>query len=158
MTLDIKKFSHLGLRVSDLEASLSFYVDVLGFEKLFQKDYSDPRHPDVKNRIAGCRAPGSEVAFELLELGIGKKETDKTGKQSIDASAAPVMAFGVADLEETHRRIQEAGLRLLMPPTEMSPGVRMLFLADPDGRTIECAEFSTGALSLLDNLALEETA
>ena len=32
-----------------------------------------------------------------------------------------------------------------MPPTEMAPGIFMIFLRDPDGRTIELAQFADGA-------------
>lgn len=145
MPIAIQKFSHLGMQVADLSASLSFYVDLLGFEKLFERDYEDPRRPAAQNRIASCRTPGGEVAFELLQLG--------DGSSKIDGSAAPVLAFSVQDLEDTHRRLIDAGAQILMPPTEMAPGILMLFLSDPDGRTIECAEFQSGAQNLIENLA-----
>lgn len=147
MSLDIQELSHLGLQVTDLETSLAFYIDLLGFEKLFERDYQDPRRPEAKNRIAGCGVPGGDVAFELIELDGGQKK--------VDGSASPVLAFGVQDLAETHRRIDASGQPILMPPTEMSPGVRMLFIQDPDGRTIECVEFASGATSLIKNLQAE---
>ena len=42
-------------------------------------------------------------------------------------------------------QLLEAGVTPLMPPTEMAPGLFMIFLRDPDGRTIELAQFSGGA-------------
>ena len=39
-----------------------------------------------------------------------------------------------------------------MPPTEVTPGVTMMFLTDPDGRTVELVEFASGASSNYANL------
>ena len=150
MPIALQTLSHLGLQVTDLAASLAFYVDLLGFEKLFERDYEDPRRPTSENRIAGCRAPGGDVAFELLQLG-----SDQPGgaPPKVDGSASPVLAFGVLDLDATHQQLRDAGAKILMPPTEMAPGIFMLFVADPDGRIIECAEFKSGARNLVENLA-----
>ena len=42
-------------------------------------------------------------------------------------------------------RISLAGVPPLMPPTAVAPGSSMIFLRDPDGRTIELAQFADGA-------------
>ena len=39
-----------------------------------------------------------------------------------------------------------------MPPTEVTPGITMMFLTDPDGRTVELVEFASGVSSNYENL------
>jgi len=39
----------------------------------------------------------------------------------------------------------------VMPPTEMMPGIKMLFVRDPDGRMLEFVDFAGGARSSAEN-------
>ena len=51
------------------------------------------------------------------------------------------LAFGVADLWATHSRLLGLGAREIMPPQPSpEPGVRMSFLADPEGNLVELVE------------------
>ena len=51
------------------------------------------------------------------------------------------LAFGVASLDEVHGRLLGLGAREIMPPQPSpEPGVRMSFLADPEGNLIELVE------------------
>ncbi len=142
MPVEVRAFSHVALPVSDLDASLRFYRDLLGLEVVLRMD---PDDPDAAGgiagglRIAGLLVPGGTV----LELGEGMP-----GK--LDSSY--VLALGVADIREAQRQVEAAGITPRMPPTEVVPGVTMMFLADPDGRTIELVEFATGAMTNYENL------
>ena len=98
MAVEVLKFSHLVMQVSDLARSVDFYHGLLGLEKLFERSFTDPRN-GRSQQVVGCLA---------------------------------------------------AGVTPLMPPTEMAPGIYMIFLRDPDGRTIELAEFAGGATSSVE--------
>jgi lactoylglutathione lyase len=51
------------------------------------------------------------------------------------------LAFGVTDLGEVHRRLLGLGAREVMAPQPSpEPGVRMSFLADPEGNLVELVE------------------
>jgi lactoylglutathione lyase len=51
------------------------------------------------------------------------------------------LAFGVPDLCATHSRLLALGAREIMPPQPSpEPGVRMSFLADPEGNLVELVE------------------
>ena len=51
------------------------------------------------------------------------------------------LAFGVASLDEVHGRLLGLGAREIMPPQPSpEPGVRMSFLADPEGNLVELVE------------------
>lgn len=146
MPIEIRAFSHVALPVSDLEASLAFYRDVLGLEVVLRLD---PDDPDAKGgiaaglRIAGVLVPGGVT----LELGEGMGG-------ALDSSY--VLALNVPDVHAAQREIEAAGLKPSMPPTEVVPGVTMMFVPDPDGRTIEFVEFASGASTNYENLRAKE--
>ena len=51
------------------------------------------------------------------------------------------LAFGVASLDEVHGRLLGLGAREVMAPQPSpEPGVRMSFLADPEGNLVELVE------------------
>jgi catechol 2,3-dioxygenase-like lactoylglutathione lyase family enzyme len=135
--LEIQKLSHVVMAVSDLARSVDFYQGLLGLEKLFERSFTDPRTGRTQ-QVVGCLVGGTVV----LEMG-----ADPEHPRKLDASGSPILAFTVADIQEAHRRLLEAGVPPLTPPTEMAPGIFMIFLRDPDGRTIELAEFTGGATS-----------
>lgn len=137
MSIEIQKFSHVVMSVSDLDRSVAFYHGLLGLPKVFERSYTDPRSGRTQ-QVVGCLVGGTVV----LEMG-----ADPERPRKIDGSSSPILALTVADIEAAHRALLAAGVALLMPPTEMAPGVYMIFLRDPDGRTIELAQFPAGATS-----------
>lgn len=148
MPVEVRAFSHVALPVSDLDASLRFYGDVLGLEVVLRVE---PGDPDAAGglaeglRIAGVLVPGGP----MLELGEGMP-----GK----LGSSYVLALGVDDVHEARRQIEAAGITPSMPPTEVVPGVTMMFVPDPDGRTIELVQFATGAVTNYENLRRKQAA
>ncbi|HXS85294.1 MAG TPA: VOC family protein [Mycobacterium sp.] len=140
-------FCHLVVGVTDMDRALQFYRDALGMDVVFETLISgEPfdaalhatRHQE--GRVVGGLLGGLMV--ELLSLG-AKPATDKprrgiTGIQNISLS--------VVDLDDTHRRIREAGYSPDQGPFEIG-GVRMFFVKDPDGTPVEFIELPAGARS-----------
>ncbi|MEZ4331485.1 MAG: VOC family protein [Myxococcota bacterium] len=140
MSLEIQKFSHVVMPVSDLARSVDFYHGLLGLPKLFERSFTDPR--TGRTQLVVGVVVGEAV---VLEMG-----ADPERPRRVDGSSAPILALSVADIHDAHRRLLEVGVTPVMPPTEMVPGLFMLFLRDPDGRTIELAQFPGGATCSLD--------
>ena len=142
MSIEIRAFSHVVLPVSDLDASLSFFHEGLGLEIVMQigPDDADAEGGIAEGlRIAGVAVP-SGMVIELVQ------------GMTTQLESAAVLALNVADVQAAARQAEEAGLTMTMPPTEVMPGVTMMFLTDPDGRTIELVEFGSGARSSWENL------
>ena len=99
----------------------------------------DQRGRQLGFPTANLHVPGG-VMLELAQ-GMARK---------LDSSY--VLALGVADVRAAARALEAAGVAPSMPPTEVMPGVTMLFVQDPDGRTIELVEFASGALTSFANL------
>ena len=79
----------------------------------------------------------------VLELGEGMS-------RKLDSSY--VLALNVEDVRATQAALEAMDIVPTMPPTEVVPGVTMMFVPDPDGRTIEFVEFASGAPSNYENL------
>lgn len=145
--LGIRGFSHVCVSVSDLERSLAFYRDGLGLRVIFDVELAGPGMESVTGeagahgRMVGCLVPGG-VTLELLwfahRAGTGPLPRRGTGYTNV--------SLAVGDLDAAFAALEARGVRPLQRPVEVG-GVRMFFVADPDGTPIELIEFPGGALS-----------
>ena len=142
MPVTIRALSHIVLPVADLDAALAFYRDLLGLEVVVRLG-PDDSGPDgsiaAGLNIAGMLLPGGT----MLELVEGMQEP---------RAGSTVVALNVADVMAAQLEVEAAGVTPAMPPTEVTPGITMMFLTDPDGRTVELVEFASGASSNYANL------
>lgn len=118
------KMAHTCIRVKDLEASIDFYQEALGFEESRRRDF-----PDHKFTLVYLTLPGDDYELELTynydhgayDLGNGYGH----------------IAIASTDLEALHEKHQAAGYSV----TELKglPGVppSYYFITDPDGYKIE---------------------
>jgi lactoylglutathione lyase len=146
MPIQVEKFSHIAMQVSNLEESIAFYRDLLGLEMVMETKPEDFPEGGPKVHVVGCLVGGNVV----IEFGEGLGPPGP-----VETKGAPVLALSVADIHATHEALLEAGVEPTMPPTEMMPGLFMIFIKDPDGRTIEFAQFPDGALSSAEYNARE---
>ncbi|HEX4047819.1 MAG TPA: VOC family protein [Elusimicrobiota bacterium] len=114
---------HLGLPVEDLERSVNFYVDGLGFELL---GYSESE----RYRMAFARVPAGAFTIELLEY-----------REPSAAKRPDHLAFEVRDLDAFREALSKKG-RLGTAPeiSAAGPGLRRFVVADPDGVPIQFYE------------------
>ena len=142
MSVSIRGLSHIVLPVADLDLALAFYRDLLGLEVVMrlEPDDSDTEGSIAAGlRIAGVLVPGGT----MLELVQGMQEP---------RAGATVVALNVTDVKAAREQVEAAGVSPAMLPTEVTPGVTMMFLTDPDGRTVELVEFASGASTSFANL------
>ena len=141
-------FCHLVVGVTDMDRALAFYRDVIGMEVVFETLISGERfdkalHTSRKQegRVVGGLLGG--LMIELLSLG-GKQPEHKLPRRGI--IGAQNVSLSVTDLDDTHRRITDAGYIPDQEPFEIG-GVRMFFVKDPDGTPVEFIELPDGARS-----------
>jgi catechol 2,3-dioxygenase-like lactoylglutathione lyase family enzyme len=116
------------LAVADVERSVAFYRDRIGFE--VEALYDDP--PYATLALAGTR-------LSLAEQ--GHPAEDRPGV-SMAAPGDPmqanvVLVVEVDDAHAEHRRLAEAGVRFLADPYEPPWGGCRFFCVDPDGYLVE---------------------
>jgi catechol 2,3-dioxygenase-like lactoylglutathione lyase family enzyme len=116
------------LAVSDVERSLEFYRDRLGFS--VEAVYDDPPYATLE--LAGVR-------LSLAEQ--GHPAEDRPGIEllvSDDASRADaLLVIEVEDARGEHARLREQGVRFLADPYEPPWGGCRFFCLDPDRYLVE---------------------
>ena len=128
------RLDHAGLSVRDLAGAARWYCDAFGYHRELDLRV-DPIDLDIVMLIH--RAYGDRL--ELLH-----RPGTASGPKAADPAGAALsqgfghIAFDVADLDATFERVVTLGARpVLTPRPSPEPGVRMAFVADPEGNLIE---------------------
>ena len=135
---------HTGITVSNLERSLAFWRDVLGFElshTAHQKGELAQEITGVEGaeiKLAVVKAPGGHK-IELLEY-LAPANCKRANLQPCDVGSVHV-ALLVDDLERVLERIIASSWKAAGTPqilkTGPNAGKRVVYVRDPDGVTIE---------------------
>ncbi|MEM5433330.1 VOC family protein [Cupriavidus oxalaticus] len=141
----VTRADHTGFTVSSLEASLKFWVDVLGFRLVTTSHYPPSEFlenvvgvPGAELTLAMVEAPGGHL-IELLEYAApGDRQLFKP--RACDVGSVH-LAFLIDDMDALLTRVEEAGwLRLGEPQTvrgTQRDGLRIAYARGPDGVTVE---------------------
>lgn len=115
------KYLHTMIRVSDVDASLDFFCNKLGLEKLRQYDNEQARFS-----LIFLAAPGdSEAQVEL---------THNWDPEPLDGGRNfGHLAYAVTNIYETCQRLADGGVTINRPPRDG----RMAFVRSPDGVSVE---------------------
>jgi len=140
----MKNIRHFGIVVSDIEKSLHFYRDLLGFrikiDALEQGDFIDTilGLKNVKVRTIKMFAPDGNF-IELLSYQSHKGR--KMENKEIFGIGASHVAYTVANLDKEYQRLKEKGVQFIAPP-QVSPNKKanVAFCYDPDGVPVELVE------------------
>lgn len=123
-------FDHIHIRCEDLEASLTFWVDVLGAELI-------RRYESRGMEIARLDIGGAPVALSP------KREDVDVRDQGGAHWGLYQLGFRVDDLGRAVAEIEGKGGVFTGPVVEVSPRVRAAFLLGPDGVEIELMEMKS---------------
>lgn len=117
------RYLHTMLRVRDLDAALTFFVDQLGLKVQRRSDYEGGRFTLV---FLGTGHPDDPATVELT-WNWDEEEPYPTGR------FFGHLAYAVDDIYETCARLQAAGVVIHRPPRDG----RMAFVKSPDGHSVE---------------------
>jgi lactoylglutathione lyase len=141
--------SHFGIQVADIERSVAFYRDLLGFELVTRWVRDQPYiqelvgYPGVTLHVAVFRVPGSESFLEILEYRNVERQAIDTG--TANPGTAHLCVY-VDDLDSLHARLLEAGVRFVSeiksPNVGPNSGGKVVYMVDPDGIRVELLETS----------------
>lgn len=136
------KFRHVGIVPKDINSSIEFYTDLLGFKK--EKDILEVG--EFVNKICGLEGISvrtvkmsldGEIVLELLEFG-NNKETSKS--REIMEHGYTHMAITVTDIEEIYNLLKEKVEFTTHPLTSPDKKAKVTFCKDPDGNLIELVQ------------------
>ena len=121
------------LIVSDVERSLAFYVDVLGFERGMTV-------PDKSPFVFASVTSGGVEIFFNDTAEVLKEHPDWAGKLKPSAGNSMFLeVIGPGEVDALHDRVK-AKAKVAMPPTTQWYGMREFAIEDPDGFVITVAE------------------
>ena len=127
----VKKLLHTRMRVSDVEATIAFYRDVLGLAVL--ERHVSPRG----SQLAFLSVPNSDELIELCSF-------PASGPVHVQEDLVH-LAFEVDDLDQTIEQLQAKHIPITDGPTHTSSGSRFIFIDAPDGYEVELIERPPGA-------------
>ncbi len=118
---------HISIQCRDLETSVDY------FRRMFDAEVILRRRLDESRRIIFLRIGDSML--ELMEVGPASEPVE------------PMKHYGVHhigiktdDFESAYRDLQAKGADFLGEPFEPTPGIRLVFLREPNGAVIELAQ------------------
>ncbi|MBL8113817.1 MAG: VOC family protein [Acidobacteria bacterium] len=111
--------------VNDLEASLKWYRDVMGF--------TEGKRYDDKGKLVGVELLAGEAFFMLGQ------DDWKKGKNRAKGEGMRLYCMTVQDVDVLAAEIRARGGKLDQPPTDQPWGMRDFSVTDPDGFKITIA-------------------
>jgi glyoxylase I family protein len=150
----IHAIDHINIVVSDLEKSVKFYTELLGFEQ------TNSAHMEGEwiESIVGLKGVTADVVFIVARAGEPRIELlcyKSPIGESIPANSLANtvglrhIALRVDDIQESAKKLKEAGVKLLSEPVTVpatvvthDAGHKMLcYFHDPDGVLLEITEY-----------------
>lgn len=122
---------HAGISVADMDESIRWYGDVLGFEFVRLDEVEQ-----LGAKIAFLRHGDFEI--ELFEHRDRRPVPDDRRHPDTDmvTQGTKHIAFAVADFEDAVARLRQKGVDFAKEPFEMT-GTPVCFIRDPSGTVIE---------------------
>ena len=122
------RYLHTMVRVSDLDASLHFWCDLLGLEEMRRMDSEQGRFTLVFLAAPADRARSSEERSPEVELTYNWDPEDYSGGRNFGH-----LAYKVDDIHAACQRLLDGGVTINRPPRDGY----MAFVRSPDGISVE---------------------
>lgn len=120
------KFNHTGLKCVDVDATLRFYTEVIGLDKLFEVEILGKR----------CVFVGKDhFQLELEEIKGEIKEMPGLPEVGLTH-----LAFESDDIEKDAEELTARGAEFMIPPFQIRPTRKTAFIKAPDNVLIQLVE------------------
>jgi catechol 2,3-dioxygenase-like lactoylglutathione lyase family enzyme len=118
---------HVSIRCRDLETSLDFFRRMFGAEVMLRRELDESR------KIVYLRIGDSML--ELMEMGPASEPVDPREHYGVHH-----IGIKVDDFESVYQDLEAKGADFIDEPFEPTPGIRLVFLREPNGAVIELAQ------------------
>ena len=146
----IKGVHHVAISTADLDRSLNFYRDLLGFKEVFRSGW--PVGSINADKLIGLENSSAEVVMlcagnsflELFKYFTPKPEEMKEIRPVCDHGITHI-CLQVDDIEEMYHKLISAGILFHSPPQKAQGGLTAAYGRDPDGNVFELLQVSDAA-------------
>jgi MIP family channel proteins len=147
----VREVGAIGLTVSDMERSVAFYRDLLGFEKTSDTEVAGPAYERLTG-LAGLHA-------RVVSMRLGAERIELTEFLTPHGRSAPAdsrsndvwfqhVAIITNDIEQGYLWLRRNNVRQVSPGPQRLPdwnpkagGIKAFYFRDPDGHPLEILEF-----------------
>ena len=147
----VREVGAIGLTVSNMERSVAFYRDVLGFEKTSGAEMAGPAYEDLtglaclRARVVSMQLGAEHI--ELTEFLAPRGRAAPAGSRSNDVWFQHVAIIS-NDIEQGYLWLRRHNVRQVSPDPQRLPdwnlmagGIKAFYFRDPDGHPLEILEF-----------------
>jgi catechol 2,3-dioxygenase-like lactoylglutathione lyase family enzyme len=136
------KADHVAMSVKDMEKTISFYRDVIGMEKVFDRVFDEAMGrligvPGTKVRIVHMKLNDSVI--ELFDYDSPPGREPAREHQQSDFGLTHI-GFIVEDFWGTYENLLENGVQFLGEPVEIRPGVFVAYFRGAEYEVCEIRE------------------
>jgi lactoylglutathione lyase len=145
----IQGFWHVSFTVSNVEASVKWYTEVLGLEfvrdQIQKNEYTSKLvgYEDAHLKVAQLRVPGEKIPISQHHIELVEYIHPRGQEIPLDTNRTGVghWAFMVDDIQTEFKRLKELGVRFKAErPIAIEAGVNKggytVYFTDPDGITL----------------------
>lgn len=138
----IVRADHIAMSVKDIERVIAFYRDVMGMEKVFDREYGE-----TMARLIGVE--GTQVRIVHMKLGDSivelfdyrhpKGREPRPDRMQSDYGLTHI-GFIVDDFWATYNHLVDCGVNFLADPVEVRPGVHVAYFHGAEYEVCEIRE------------------
>lgn len=159
--MKIKELGHLAFKCRDLQASVAFYRDVLGFTEKFRLTYGDMAEDLRKNGGATARIEALLPRYHEPWI-IYMQVTERLFIELFDPEGATEscvpdwktlnyqhLALIVEDIRAAREELTAKGVSIDIEPSLGMDGTWQMWSHDPDGNKIEFMQYTEKSMQLI---------
>lgn len=136
MNLEIAQIAHWALKVPDLDRSLAFYRDTLGFKEMMRINHVDG---PLAGQLMLVYLRVTDLQFvELFPYGKGSQAPDE------DTTSMHHVCLQVNSIADTVAALRVGGVEIFRGPNLGHDGNNQCWIKDPDGNRIEFMQMLPG--------------
>jgi catechol 2,3-dioxygenase-like lactoylglutathione lyase family enzyme len=136
------KADHVAMSVKDMEKAIAFYRDVVGMEKVFDREFAEgmARLIGVEGtRVRVVHMKLNDSMIELFDYAYPPGREPRPDRQQSDFGLIHI-GFIVEDFWDTYQHLIDHGVQFLADPVEIRPGVHVAYFHGVEYEVCEIRE------------------
>jgi catechol 2,3-dioxygenase-like lactoylglutathione lyase family enzyme len=136
------KADHIAMSVKDMEKAIAFYRDVVGMEKVFDREFAEgiSRLIGVQGaRVRVVHMKLNDSMIELFDYAYPPGREPRPDRQQSDFGLIHI-GFIVEDFWATYQHLIDHGVQFLADPVEIRPGVHVAYFHGVEYEVCEIRE------------------